>query len=169
MSELQELFGVSREDALEFFLISLSEVLEGKKRSFRNDELFYVADILTRYSLEPIDEDGPYGNLKNNLTCFLDFFVLQGNTLGNPEVLEDGGSQVILFAGFFRDQMSRRYHLSYYEKVAQGLYIRASINSHKYQKREFLGRFAQRVPFWTRACCDLNKYCRERRYLIEID
>lgn len=168
-SEFQELYGVNSEDSFRFFFGSLLQVLRNKKRSFEEDELFYVADILTRHSLEPINEFGSNGGLKNGLLDILDCFILGGYPLNDPQILEEGGSRVVLFAGFFRDQMARRHNLNFYDRVGQDLYYRVSVNSSDHKRRIFFGKFAATLPMWTRTCSDLSRYCRHQRHMLNIN
>ena len=128
-SEFQELYAVNSEDSFRFFFSSLFQVLNNKKRSFEEDELFYVSSILAHYTLDPINEFGSNGGLKNGLVDILDCFILGGYPLNDSQILEEGGSRVVLFAGFFREQMVRRHHLPFYDRIGQGLYYKVSKNS----------------------------------------
>lgn len=168
-SEFQELYAVNSEDSFRFFFSSLFQVLNNKKRSFEEDELFYVSSILAHYTLDPINEFGSNGGLKNGLVDILDCFILGGYPLNDSQILEEGGSRVVLFAGFFREQMVRRHHLPFYDRIGQGLYYKVSKNSSDHKRKLFFSKFASTLPMWTQTCSDLGKRCRQQRYVLNID
>jgi hypothetical protein len=87
----------------------------------------------------------------------------------DSEILEIGGSQILLFAGFFRDQTSRRHNVSWYDQLGQSMYERASHTSSVPQKRELFDHLAASFPEWTIACRDLNRALREDRLLLKLN
>jgi hypothetical protein len=125
-SVFEELVAVDSERAFNFFLTSLRET--GAAERFKDDEMFYVTSILAHYS-QTSRFDTISMPCMANLSEVFDNFVLQTNRLTDSELLEFGGSQVLLFAGFFRDQMHRRHNVKWYDQVGQSLYEKASQHS----------------------------------------
>jgi hypothetical protein len=104
-----------------------------------------------------------------NLSGVFDNFVLQTTKLTDSDILEFGGSQVLLFAGFFRDQMEGRHNVKWYDQVGQSLYERASQHAKQLKKRALFDRLAESFPAWTIACRNLSRTLRENRLLLRIN
>jgi hypothetical protein len=104
-----------------------------------------------------------------NLSEVFDNFVLHATRLTDPELLEFGGSQVLLFAGFFRDQMHRRHNVKWYDQVGRSLYEKASQHSNNLKKRELFDRLSESFPAWTIVCRNLSRTLRENRLLLRVN
>jgi hypothetical protein len=165
-SLFEELIAVDSEAALKFFVENLRET-EGTGRQ-RNDEMFYVASILAHYSQTSRADTMSLPSMAN-LSEVFDQFVLQATVMNDSELLEIGGSQVLLFAGFFRDQMSRRHNVEWYDQIGQSMYERASQHSKNLQKRELFDRMAESFPAWTIICRDLSRAFRNNRLLLRFN
>ena len=83
--------------------------------------------------------------------------------------MEFGGSQVLLFAGFFRDQMRARHNVNWYDQVGQSLYEKASHNSKDRKKRELFDRLSESLPAWTIVCRNVHRTLRENRLLLKVN
>ena len=118
-SVFEELVAIDSKRAFNFFLASLKETALTER--LKDDEMFYVASVLAHYSQTP-RFDATSMPCMANLSEVFDNFVLQTTRLTDSEILEFGGSQVLLFAGFFRDQMRRRHNVEWYDQVGQSLY-----------------------------------------------
>jgi hypothetical protein len=162
----EELVGVDSKRAFNFFLASLRETAIMER--FVDDELFYVASILAHYS-QTSRSDTTSMPCMANLSEVFDNFILQANKLTDSQVLEFGGSQVLLFAGFFRDQMDRRHNLKWYDQIGQSLYEKASLHSKDLKKRELFDRLSESFPAWTIICRNLSRTLRENRLLLRIN
>jgi hypothetical protein len=165
-SIFEELVAVDSERAFNFFLASLRET--GVTEKLKQDEMLYVASILAHYSQTSCFDTTSMPCMAN-LSEVFDHFVLQTNRLTDSETLEFGGSQVLLFAGFFRDQMRQRHNVKWYDQVGQSLYERASQHSENLKKRELFDRLSESFPAWTMACRDLSRTLRENRLLLKIN
>jgi hypothetical protein len=163
-SLFEELIGVDSGGALAFFLTSLREVVGTE---VREDEASYVASILAHYS-QTSRLDTRSAPSMANLAEVFDHFILQTMNLTDSELLETGGSQVLLFAGFFRDQMLRRHNVKWYDQVGQSLYGRASQLSKNRRKRVLFDRLSESFPVWTIACRDLSRSLRENRLVLKL-
>jgi hypothetical protein len=168
MSDLQELFGVNSEQVLKFFIDSLRE--EVLPTGIIDDELFYVASVLAHYAQTPRYDSGPI--TAGSLSEVFDVFVLRGMLglespgLTDPELLEIAGSQALLFAGVFRDQMRRRHNVAWYDRLGQSFYNRASDYSPGRRKKEVLQRIATHFPVWAQTCNEMSRRLRDNYYLL---
>ena len=156
---LGELLSVNTTQAFQFFFTGLKST-DGVRD--QDDELLYVAGILAHYAQTSCLKEG-------SIACPKDLFDTRAfftwEVVGNDaEILEIGGTQVILLAGFFRDQMARRHDVEWYDQFGRSLYTRASQHARDVRKREFFGRFAPNLPQWTITCSTLRKNLYESRY-----
>lgn len=167
MSEFQEMLKVDSEDTFRFFFNSLLQVLVNNKKSYKEAEILYVSSILAHYAqvTKSGNESKP---ILSGLMEVFDLFILNGEVPTDADILEWGGSQIILYAGFFRDQMRRRHNPAFYDMVGQSLYFRVS-REKSYKQRGFFEELSSNVPFWTKSCCHLSRYLRRQRYLLNID
>ena len=165
-SLFEELIAVDSGNALNFFLTNLRETA-GTQR-LRDDEVSYVASILAHYSQTSRSDTISIPSMAN-LSEVFDSFILQTTTRNDSEMLEIGGSQVLLFAGFFRDQMSRRHNVKWYDQVGQSLYEKASQHSKNLKKRDLFDRLSESFPVWTIVCRDLSRALRENRLLLKLN
>jgi hypothetical protein len=163
---LMELLAVNSETALNFFTENLRNTTHD--HPFREDETAYVASILSHYSLTSRADATSLPSLAD-LSEVFDMFIMSAATRNDSEILEIGGSQILLFAGFFRDQMSRRHNVDWYDHLGQSMYERASHTSSVPQKRELFDHLAASFPDWTIACRNLNRALREDRLLLKLN
>jgi hypothetical protein len=170
MSDFGELFGVSTEQTLRFFLESLRE--EPMPRGASDDELFYVASVLAHYAVVS-RFDAEYLSF-NSPSEILDSFVLRG-MLGeeqliaaDPEMLEVAGSHTLLLVGFFRDQMQRRHNVGWYDELGQSFYDRAS-GGCQGRKRAVLHGMAGHFPSWAQTCNATRRRFHDNYYLLKTD
>jgi hypothetical protein len=165
-SIFEELVAVDSARAFNFFVASLRETA-GTER-FKADEMLYVASILAHYAQTSRFDTTSLPCL-SNLSEVFDNFVLQTSRLADSEILEFGGSQVLLFAGFFRDQMSHRHNVKWYDQVGQSLYERAGQYSQNVKKRELFDGLSESFPAWAVTCRDLSRTLRENRLLLKVN
>jgi len=157
-----ELFGVDSSAAFNFFLSGLKEV-SGKRAG---DEMYYVASVLAHYSMTSRYDASSMPTLADLTEVFDQFVLIQTN---DSKILEAGGSQVLLFAGFFRDQMKFRHNVNWYDQVGQSFYDRASLHSREVRKRQLFEGLSESFPKWTLVCRDLSRVCRDNRFLLRIN
>jgi hypothetical protein len=165
-SLLQELIAVDSDVALNFFAENLRET--AGSRRLREDEMFYVASVLAHYAQTSRADNTSIPPMAG-LSDVFDNFVLQTITASDSELLEIGGSQILLFAGFFRDQMVRRHNVRWYDQIGQSLYERASQHSRNASKRQLFDRLAGTFPEWTGICSNMSRALRENRLLLKFN
>jgi hypothetical protein len=165
---LRELLEVNQVETFNFFSSGLQDVLGGKR--FDPDQMLYVASVLAHYTQIPRQSDNGMP-LMANLDEVLDQFIVRQdplNPLTDSETLEIYGSQVLLFAGFFRDHMSRRHNVTLYDRVGQSFYARASMYSRDTKKSQLFDNLSESFPWWTGVCRDLHKNLIDGRFLLNI-
>ena len=165
-SLFEELIAIDSGSALNFFVGGLRET--AGTEGLREDETFYVASILAHYSQTSRADTTSIPSMAN-LSEVFDSFILHTTLLSDSEILEIGGSQILLFAGFFRDQMSRRHNVRWYDQVGQSMYEKASQYSRDQKKRALFERLSGSFPAWTIACRNLSRACRDNRLLLRIN
>jgi hypothetical protein len=165
-SLFEELIAIDSSSALNFFVENLRETA-GSER-LREDETFYVASILAHYSQTSRADTMSIPSMAN-LSEVFDSFILNTALLSDAEILEIGGSQILLFAGFFRDQMSRRHNVRWYDQVGQSMYEKASQYSRDMKKRDLFDRLSGSFPDWTIICRNLSRTCRDNRLLLRFN
>ena len=157
----RELVEVDHDKALRFFVVGLQEVTNRPL----NREMVYVASVLGHYAQTSRYDMGSMPSLANLGEVF-DNFVIR--SIADPEILEIGGSQIILFAGFFRDQMKGRHNVKWYDEVGQSFYSRASDLSRDQQRRKLFEDLAESLPYWTVRCQALSRKLSENRFLLKF-
>jgi hypothetical protein len=166
-SLFEELIAIDSGTALRFFVANLRETIGTRILPLRDDEVDYVASILAHYA-QTSRTDTMSIPAMANLSEVFDSFILP-TALNDSELLEIGGSQILLFAGFFRDQMSRRHDVRWYDQVGQSFYERASQHSKNLKKRQLFDRLSRSFPVWTIMCRNLSRAFRDNRLLLRIN
>ena len=165
-SLFEELVAVDSNAALKFFVNNLRDT--AGDADLKEDETLYVASILAHYSQTSRADTVSIPSMAN-LSEVFDSFIWQTPELKDSEILEIGGSQILLFAGFFRDQMARRHNVGWYDQVGQSMYERASRYASDQKKRELLDRMSGSFPSWTLRCRDLSRACRDNHFLLRFN
>ena len=171
MSELRELLGLSSDQVIGFFQEYLKDEVNTRKVS--DAEVRYVAGILAHFA-----HTSRCGNsslpMPISLFEILDNFVLpelQTEVFGriqDPEILEIAGSQTLLLAGFFRDQMKRRHNVGLYDQFGSSFYLRASENTRQKEAKDLLRRVSSNFSDLALSCRNLNRTLWEQKHLLRI-
>jgi hypothetical protein len=165
-SLFEELIAIDSNAALNFFVNNLRDSAGAER--LREDETLYVASILAHYSQTSRADTASIPSMAS-LSEVFDSFILPNCLLSDAEILEIGGSQILLFAGFFRDQMSRRHNVRWYDQVGQSMYEKASQYSRDLKKREFFDRMSGSFPAWTMICSNMSRTSRDNRLLLRLN
>lgn len=165
-SLFEELIAIDSESALRFFVNNLRETAGTQK--LRDDETFYVASVLAHYSQTSRADTSSIPPMAN-LSEVFDSFILHTSLMSDSEILEIGGSQILLLAGFFRDQMARRHNVQWYDQIGQSMYEKASQYSRDVKKRELFDRMSGSFPAWTRLCSNMSRACRDNRLVLRLN
>jgi hypothetical protein len=162
----EELASVDSGAALKFFVENLRET--AGNQSLREDETLYVASVLAHYAQTSRADTVSIPSMAN-LSEVFDAFILQTPGLTDSGILEIGGSQILMFAGFFRDQMARRHNVEWYDQLGQSMYERASRYTSDLKRRALLDHMSESFPFWTIRCRDVSRLCRENHLLLRVN
>jgi hypothetical protein len=148
--------GVDLSGALNFFLHSLKE--ETSALDVREDELLYVASVLAHFANTSTGSAADFPSPSHLGQLFDRYCMLQQPELlpDSVEILERGGSESLFLAGFFREQMRRRYDLSLFDGLGRALYSRASYCSKNTAQAKVLWRISRSFRTWAHICRDLN-------------
>ncbi len=170
MSDFSELLDVNSKQAICFFYESL---LEEVPTNIPATETLYVASILAHYA-QTSRSDPSHMSPSGSLFEILDNFVLielvdEGTALRDPGILETAGSQTLLLAGFFRDQMKKVHNVRWYDELGKGFFSRASSSVGEKKKAILLRSVAENFPVWTSSCQKLSRNFRERPYLLKLN
>lgn len=163
----RDLLAVDSQSTLNFFHANLQDVSADSRVSAT--ETIYVASILASYaqtSRADTTSLPPFASLSD----VFDMFVMQRETITDPELLEIAGAQSLLLAGFFRDQMQRRHNVEWYDQLGTMFYERATQHSTQTPNRRALfARLSITFPEWTAICQRLSRALGERRFLLRLD
>lgn len=161
---LLDLLETNFEKAVGFFYDGLREVSDQKNK----EQMEYVAGVLARYSLVHRMSEWPMAPMANLSEVFENFYMRLTDLANDPKILEAGGSQIILLAGYFRNQMKRRHNVVWFDEMGQFFYTRAGECSLGKKSKFFFG-LSGSLPQWNIACCKLSDYHRENRFIIKVD
>ncbi len=162
MGPLGELLAIDHHRALEFFVVRLQDISE---RTVDREELLYNASVLAHYaqvSTQP-DTDLP---APANLSAVFDHFVADTTLVHDSTMMETAGTQCLLLAGFFEDQMRRRHNIRWYAELGAGFFSRAAAQQQSPRKARLLDAIARRFEFWRQRHAQLGRELRDQPYLL---
>ncbi|MEX2270217.1 MAG: hypothetical protein WD690_02010 [Vicinamibacterales bacterium] len=163
--DFRELLEVNSAATLNFFYGGLRNNAASDRVT--NDQTIYVASILASYAQTSVYDSTSLPPMAN-LSEVLDNFVLNGEVLTDPEILEIAGAQSLFLTGFFREQMKRRHNVGWFEELGGSFYERASFFSKAEKRRMLFRSMSENFPLWTQACAELHKTLRENRFLLDL-
>lgn len=155
------LLAVDSADTLNFFHTQIVDL--DIKAEVTRDERIYVASVLASFARTSRCDSESLPTF-TSLTEIFDQFVSARTSINDPILLELAGAQDLLLAGFFRDQMSRRHNVKWYDALGQQFYRRASECSKNLRRSEMFSRVSTNFPVWAMACRDLNRSLMENQY-----
>ena len=172
--------GYDSPKTLQFFFDELLFLVPKSRVS--KTEVLYVAEVLANYAQTSRGEiedfplvyfSAPQGSSEfvppaASLSEVHEAFVLSDchSSLGrmeNSEILEIAGSQVLLLAGFFRGQVSRKVNIHYYDKLGHSFYYKAAHFCSDTTRARLLMTMSVRLTIWLQVCYKLHKEFRKNR------
>src|SRR6476620_272515 len=163
MGPLQELLAIDRRQALEFFVLRLQDVAEP---TVDREELLYHASVLAHY-VQVSTQDDIDVPFPANLSALFDHFVSDTTLLHDSPMMETAGAQCLLLAGFFEDQMRRRYNIRWYAKLGASFYSRAALQEPSPHKARLLDMIGRRFEPWRQRYARLGRELRDQPYLLQ--
>ena len=162
MGELQELLAVGQRQALEFFMLRLQDICEP---NVDRQELLYNASVLAHYAHVSTQADVDLG-APATLGAVFDHFVMDTTLMHDGLMMETAGTQCLLLAGFFEDQMRRRHNIRWYAELGAGFFNRAAAEEPSPHKARLLVAIASRFETWRRRHAQLSRELRDEPYLL---
>ena len=162
MDPLGELLATNHRQALEFFFLGLQDVSEP---TVDRQELLYNASLLAHYtqvSTQP-DVDVP---APANLSAVFDHFVSDTTLLRDSLMMEVAGTQCLVLAGFFEDQMRQRHNIRWYAELGAGFFSQAAVHERSSRKARLLDAIARRFEPWRQRHALLSRALRDQPYLL---
>src|SRR5258705_13615515 len=116
MGPVQELLASNHRQTLQFFIAGLQDVSEP---TVDQQELFYNASVLAHYA-QVSTHGGVDRATPANLSEVFDHFVSDPTLLRDSQTMEVAGTQCLVMAGFFADQIRPRPKKPWYAGVGGG-------------------------------------------------
>jgi hypothetical protein len=162
MSPLRELLATDQRHVLEFFLTGLRDVSEpGVDR----EELLYNASVLAHYA-QVSTQAGAEWPTPANLSPVFDHFVANTTLARDSQMMEVAGTQCLLLAGFFEDQMRRRHNIRWYAELGTGFFSRAAGQAGSAGKARLLDAVGRHFEAWRQRHAQLSRELRDQRHLL---
>ena len=162
MGPLGELLATDHRQALEFFLLGLKDVSES---TVDREELLYNASVLAHYAQvsahASVDVPAPA-----NLSAVFDQFVYDDTLHHDGAMMEVAGTQCLLLAGFFEDQMRRRHNIRWYSGLGAGFFRRAAVLEGSPRKARLLDTMGRHFEPWRQRHARLSRELRDQPYLL---
>jgi hypothetical protein len=162
MGPLGELLATDHQRTLEFFIVGLQEVSEP---SVDREELLYNASVLAHYA-QVSTQAGVEWPAPSNLSEVFDHFLLDTTLLRDSLMMEVAGTQCLLLAGFFEDQMRRRHNIRWYAELGSGFFSQAAVHEPSSHKARILDAIARRFEPWRQRHARLSRALRDQPYLL---
>jgi hypothetical protein len=164
MEPLRELLATDQRRVLEFFLVGLRDVSEA---AVDREELMYNASVLAHYAQVSTQSDVDWPTPATLSTVF-DHFVSNTTLTADSLMMEVAGTQCLLLAGFFEDQMRRRHNIRWYAELGTGFFSRAAIHEPSPRKARLLDAIGRHFERWRRRHAQLSRELRDQRRLIAL-
>src|SRR5712691_4644778 len=162
MGPLQELLASDHRHVLEFFLTGLRDV---SGPAVDRQELFYNASVLAHYAQVSTQADVEWP-APTNLSTIFDHFVSDTTLLRDSLMMEVAGTQCLLLAGFFEDQMHQRHNIRWYAELGSGFFSQAAVHERSSRKARLFDAIARRFEPWRQRHARLSRALRDQPYLL---
>ncbi len=162
MEPLQGLLGVTERQALEFFVLGLQDVSEA---DVDRRELLYNASVLAHYA--QVSTQTSVGMPSpTSLSDVFDRYVCDDILRHDSASMEAAGTQCLLLAGFFEDQMRRRHNIRWYAQLGAGFFGRAAAQERSQRRAVLFDAMARHFEPWRRRYARLSRELREQALLL---
>ena len=162
MGPLGGLIATDHRRILEFFVSGLRDVSEP---NVDRQELFYNASVLAHYA-QVSTEAGIDWPAPRNLSEIFDHFVSDTTLRRDSMMMEVAGTQCLLLAGFFEDQMRQRHNIRWYAELGASFFSQAAFYERSSHKALVLDAIARRFEPWRRRHARLSRALRDQSYLL---
>lgn len=162
MGPLAELLATDHRQTLQFFFSRLRDVSEP---TVDRQEMLYNASLLAHYAQTSTQTDVDLP-APANLGAVFDHFVFDSTLAHDSAMMEAAGAQCLLLAGFFEDQMRRRYNIRWYAQLGAGFFSRAALQEPSMRKARLLDTIARGFELWRQRHARLGRELRDQPYLL---
>jgi hypothetical protein len=162
MNTFQELLATDHRQTLEFFIVGLRDVSEP---TVDQQELFYNASVLAHYA-QVSTQAGVEWPAPANLSEVFDHFVSDTTLLRDSLMMEVAGTQCLVLAGFFEDQMRQRHNIRWYAELGAGFFSQAAAHEKSSRKAQILDAIALHFELWRQRHARLSRALRDQPYLL---
>jgi hypothetical protein len=162
MGPLADLLATDHRQALQFFFSRLRDVSEP---TVDRQEMLYNASLLAHYAQTSTQTDVDLP-APANLSAVFDHFVCDSTLLHDSVMMETAGAQCLLLAGFFEDQMRRRYNIRWYAQLGASFFSRAAAQEPSIRKAQLLDTIARGFEAWRQRHARLSRELRDQPYLL---
>ena len=162
MGPLGELLATDHRQTLEFFIVGLRDVSEP---TVDREELLYNASVLAHYA-QVSTQAGAAWPAPENLSEVFDHFVSDTTLLHDSLMMELAGTQCLLLAGFFEDQMRRRHNIRWYADLGARFFSQAAAVERSPQKVRLFAAIAEGFEPWRQRYARLSRELRDQPYLL---
>jgi hypothetical protein len=164
MERLQELLATDHRQALEFFVVGFVDVCEP---TVDRQELLYNASVLAHYAQvstqTTVDVPTP-----KTLGEVFDHFVMDETLRRDSVMMETAGTQCLLLAGFFEQEMRGRHNIRWYAQLGASFFGLAATQGESSARTRLLDSMARGFESWRRRHQQLSHNLREQRYLLQL-
>lgn len=171
--DFEELYGVTEERALNFWVSNLHEAIGSEQWSqIRDSTGVYLASVLGHFCLQSVDRreilspDYSPGDQEfrqfADLTQIAELMMRQLTSANNPLWMESAGAHILLYAGFFQSQNKDRHNIGFYSTIGKECYLMAAVGKRAKMMKLMAAGFHQYLFH----LASLHQHLQESRYLI---
>jgi len=172
----QDLYGVTDEQALNFWASNLHETIGSEQWARISDSTgVYLASVLGHFCLESMDRlavlspDYAPGDQEfrqfADLTQIAELMMQQLTSAKNPLWMESAGAHILLYAGFFQSQNRHRHNIEFFAAMGRDCYRMAAVGKREKMMKQMAAGFSQYLFH----LAELHRNLRENRYLIRAE
>ncbi len=172
----EELYGVTEERALNFWVSHLQDTMGSKQWSeIRDSTGIYLASVLGHFCVQSVDRmailspDYSPGELEfrqfADLTQIAELMMRQLTSAKNPLWMESAGAHILFYAGFFQNQNKERHNIGFYSSMGRECYLMAAVG----KRAEIMKLMAKGFDEYLFHLANLQQHLRESRYLIRAN
>jgi len=162
MGPTQGLLASNHRQTLQFFIVGLQDVSEP---GVDQDELLYNASVLAHYA-QVSTHDAVDWPTPATLREVFDHFVFDTTLLRDSATMEVAGTQCLVMAGFFEDQMRARHNVRWYAELGAGFLREAAVREQSPGKARLLDAMAKRFEWWRQRHARLSRALRDQQFLL---
>jgi hypothetical protein len=163
MGPLGELLATDHRQTLEFFIVGLQDVSEPP---IDREELLYNASVLAHYA-QVSTQAGIEWPAPADLSEVFDHFVSDTTGLRDSLMMEVAGTQCLLLAGFFEDQMHHRHNIRWYAELGAGFFSQAAVHERSSHKARILDAVGRRFEPWRQRHARLSRALRDQPLVLK--